>query len=154
MDDFYNSFTKGLNDFSEVEKDFIEIKLSGAKVTHDELEARFGEGGLQTLLLNSDIKRYLLDRKVADAKKIEESKDIKLNLLMSREDRLLGLETIREIARDKQHKDRVTAGKVLMKGDEAYAATKGKQLAESEGNQDEQKAFVLAYPMKSQDKDD
>ncbi len=137
--------------FIDDEKQYIEIKLSGAKLTELEYEAKFGEQRYQQILLNDDIRRYLADQKLAKAKKKEASRELKLDLLIDRETRKLGLDVIKQIANDPEHKDRFNAAKVLARGDESYIAQKGKQLAESEGDQIEEKIFKWAYTLSNEE---
>ena len=145
MDDLFNTF-------DEDKKEYVEIKLSGAKLSDREYEAKFGKERYKSILLDDDIKRYLADKKIDEAKKKEHSKNLKLALLMDVETRMKGLRALENIlAEGPDHKDYFNAGKALMKGDESYAAQKGKQIADAEGDQTEVQVFQFAYKLSKEE---
>lgn len=147
MDDIYESFEDDV-------KEYVDIVLTGAKLTQKELEEKFGEARYQEILKHGPMNRYIADKKLEKAKKKESAKNVKLDLLLDYEARMRGLKAMFNILDEGTgHKDYYNAGRALLQGDLNYMANKGKVLAESESDLPDVQVFQLAYP-RDKNKDD
>ncbi len=145
MDELYALLT-------DDEKEYAEIILNNTKLTDEEFEIKFGQHQYKEILKRIPLKEYIAEKKIEKAKNKDASQKLKLDLLIDRDTRLLGLNGIKKVIQiGPDHKDFLAACKALMKGDESYIANKGKVLAESEADQIELKEFVFAYPISKEE---
>ena len=138
-------FTDGLSIFEPDEKEFIKIKLSGAKITNEELEAKFGKDRLKSLIINSEIKRYLADQKIKEAenknlvKKFNADKFVQLIPL--------AISVLAETMKNGSPSDKARVAMTISKPVLSYLERIGQVSAELDGLDKGEFEFKLAYKL-------
>ena len=144
-------FTNGLDIFDEHEKEYIELKLNKVKLSDDDLKAKFGEIRAQLLLENNEIKRYLVDKALEEAK----GKNLVSQFKADQFVKLIPL-AISIIAQEMQNgskSDKIKIAMATLKPVITYLERIGAASAELDSNDKGERAFPLAYKLPFEEND-
>ena len=119
-----------MDNLSDKEKDFLDLLVSGVKLTESEWEARFGQQELQKLRNNVQLRRMSGDLKLSKEKRKSLINNYKLEQFI--EVLPIALEGLVEIAKEGNERNKLEACKYLARPAMVYLEKHGVNIADLE----------------------